>query len=136
MAKKKHLIGFKASPELKDKPNGKVIELGILTRTGKPNISRCLRWFVVKGHYPLCREKYADLKKNNLDLIKVGSLVNQTLHLLHREIVILNDKGYEDKNSQTTLKELTTLRGYYESLKIELDQQKKTLQQIVNIEGV
>lgn len=136
MAKKTHFIGFKTTNEAKKKLNTKVAELGILTKTGRPNISGCIRWLLDKSHYPLCRKRYKDLTDHNLNFIKLGGLLNQTLHHLNREIRVLTDKGLHDETSQTTLKSLLQLRDHYLSLKEEVDRQKKTLQYIVNIEGV
>ena len=136
MAKKTHFIGFKTTNEAKEKLNIKVAELGILTKTGRPNISGCIRWLLDKSHYPLCRQKYKNLTDHNINLIKIGGLLNQTIYHLNREIRVLNDKGQHDENSQTTLKSLSQLKHYYVSLKEEVDEQKKTLQYIVNMEGV
>lgn len=136
MANKTHFIGFKTTSEAKEKLNKQVANLGILTKTGRPNISGCIRWLLDKSHYPLCREKYENLTEHNLNLIKIGGLLNQTLYHLNREIRVLNDKGLHNENCQTTLKSLSQLEAYYNSLKKEIDEQKKTLQHIVNIEGV
>lgn len=136
MAKKTQFVGFKTTNESKEKLNKQVADLGILTKTGKPNISGCIRWLLDKSHYPLCRDQYKYLTDHNINLIKIGGLLNQTLHHLNREERILNDKGSYDENSQSTLKSISELKDYYKALKSEIDKQKKTLQHIVNIEGV
>ncbi len=136
MAKKTQFIGFKTTNEAKEKLNKQVADLGILTKTGRPNISGCIRWLLEKSHYPLCRDQYKNLTDHNINFIKIGGLLNQTLYHLNREQRILNDKGLYDENSQTTLKNISQLKDYYKLLKDEVDMQKKTLQLIVNVEGV
>ena len=137
MAKKSAIITFKTTPEFKDSLEQTAYNLGFKKGGKKPNNSDFIRWMLEKSHLvlPLCRKKYKHLFEINQNLIRLGGLFNQTIHNINRERYILNDKGYHDENNKLLLKSLDSIQAQNTSLKNELDEMKKVMQKIVNIEG-
>lgn len=137
MAKKSALITFKTTPEFKEKLERIAHERGFSGEGKRPNKSSLIRWILEKSHsaLPLCREKYQQLFEVNQNLIRLGSLFNQTIYNINKERFILNDKGFYDENNEVLLKSLEALEHHYDSLKKEIDEIKKITQKIVNIEG-
>lgn len=116
MPQKTAKISFKCTEEERQKYDDEARSLGFSFSSGKTNFSKYLRWILENGQKPIPRDHYQDLQTMNQDLVRLGSLFNQYIFHLNRELKILNDRGMEDESNPRIVQDLEKVEEKFSDL--------------------
>lgn len=105
-------------------------------KSGKPNISSFIRWLILYGTKPIKRKHYAQLIKVNVNLIKVGGLLNQFLYHANKERKIMIDHDLFDENNKSFLNRFDHLEKLVFEIHDDLKLMKNIMHETLKTEGV
>lgn len=90
--------------------------LGFRLGESKVQLSRYVRWKLEHGISPIDRSDYKKMQVFAHDLSRLGSLFNQYMFHLNRELRILNDKGLYDDSVKSVIRDLKSANEKFEGL--------------------
>ena len=106
--------------------------IGFVSKSGNAQLSKYARAKLFSDSEPMHREGYQFLVENFRNLNRLGGLFNQYLHNVHRERIILEERGHADKNNIAFLKSLDRTEEEIKKLKDLVLEQKILMKKIIN----
>ncbi len=94
---KTNRLGIRVSDDVKNELERKAISCGLVSKTGKPHLSKYIRWVLEYAeNEPINRDQYEELLTLRVDLARLGGLFNQYIYHLNGERRKLLDNGLDD----------------------------------------
>ncbi len=102
----------------------------------KPNTSDYIRWLIRHGVKPISRKHYSQILKVNMNLTRVGGLLNQFLYHSNKERKIMNDNDLYDENNKAFLNRLNHLEKVIFEISDDLKLIKSIMHETAKLEGI